>query len=609
MHSLENKNFDIIIVGGGHAGIEAAHMASEFELKVGLISLPKVKLGSMPCNPAIGGVGKGQVVREIDALGGIMGYLADLGAIQYRILNESKGFAVQSPRAQIDKELYADNATDFLSKKLRLTIIRDELKSISSLNEGGNSFQLEIGDGIQLFSKKVIITAGTFLGGELHCGEKIVTGGRVGVQSSGALSKIFQGLQEKALRFKTGTPPRLKHSTINYDVMERQESDAKVRNFHALNEPYRRMVNQICCHITHTNQNTIDIIAANREKSPIFNGQIVARGPRYCPSIEDKVARYPERYSHHVFIEPEGLNSDLIYPNGLSSSLPEEVQEKFIRSIPGLEKAEIEIPGYAVCYDVLDTTLLKRTLECKSFAGLYFAGQVNGTSGYEEAAGQGLMAGINAALSLTSKTEMILERKDSYIGVMIDDLVGNPRDEPYRLFTARSENRLYIRDDNALLRMYKYRKLLRLSQKLDQYLDQFGDEVSALRNICIEEKMRGPGHSVDKIALHLKQAENPVQELAALCEREGIKFLPGVEETVAISLKYDGYIKRSEVENEKIHHLEMRQIQWEKWIKSPNISNECRQRIEKVQPATFGQLKRIEGIRPATLAVVAGNFS
>ena len=439
---MENT-FDIAIVGGGHAGVEASWISSQFDLKICLVSSPNVGLGSAPCNPSIGGVGKGQVVREIDSLGGAMGFLADMSGIQYRTLNESKGYAVQSTRVQIDKDLYSKNAEKLLGSVENLTIVRDMVIKVIKLD---NLFELTLESGKKILSSKLIITAGTFLNGKLHTGDVQSEGGRVDAKKSVSLNDLISENDLFAGRFKTGTPARLKKSSINYESLEIQPSDNSTRNMSLLSTPFERSIAQADCYLTYTNEDTLSIIRANKERSPIFNGQISGIGPRYCPSIEDKAFRYVDKNIHHVFIEPEGHSLETMYPSGVSTSLPKEVQLEFLRTINGLENCEIHTYGYAVEYDVVDTSQLDITLQAKSIPGLYFAGQICGTSGYEEAAGQGLIAGSNAALSIIGLPRLILSREESYIGVMIEDLITSKRDEPYRLFTARSENRLFIRE-------------------------------------------------------------------------------------------------------------------------------------------------------------------
>ena len=614
------KNFDILIIGGGHAGSEAAYISSQFGLQVALISGPGASIASTPCNPAIGGVGKGQVVREIDALGGMMGMIADKAGIQFRTLNESKGFAVQSTRVQVDKELYTKYATELLESIDNLTIIREMVKAVT---KDESEFKVQTEDGNIYSAQKVIVTTGTFLNGKLHTGEEQTSGGRVECKPSVGLGDLFSEIKTLPNRFKTGTPPRLDKNTIDYSQMEPQESDSGTRNFSSLANPFERNSKQVNCYLTRTNSETLSIIRANKERSPIFNGQIKGVGPRYCPSIEDKAFRYTEKDVHHVFVEPEGLDVETIYPNGISTSLPKDVQESFIRTIAGLENAKTLIHGYAVEYDVVDTSELSRTMEYKTLPGLYFAGQVCGTSGYEEAAGQGIMAGINASLSFLSKDSLILDRNDSYIGVMVEDLVSNKRDEPYRLFTARSENRLYVREDNTIQRMSKYRKVMDLTSKLDIFQENFLDEAEILENL-IENTMyyaqaetkrvfdeKGYGSLETNISLKelLRRPNlNPIETLKSETEIMGASFNPDVIRTVAISAKYEGYIDRALVESEKINRLSKKKINWEILAESKNISFECKLRIKQIRPETFGQLQRMEGIRPATLAYVAGNL-
>lgn len=610
------NQFDIAVLGGGHAGLEAAWIASQFNLRVAIFTLPNVSLGSAPCNPSIGGVGKGQVVRELDALGGLMPRLADKAGIQYRTLNDSKGLAVQSTRVQIDKEIYSQEAEASISRISNIKVIREKVVAIKRSGEGFVLTTSETNYG----SAKVIVTVGTFLNGKLHTGETQRSGGRVDAEASASLDDLFGGIKTRPIRFKTGTPPRILRTSIDTSVMEEQPSDDCTRNFHSLNKPFQRHIRQVSCFLTHTSEDTLSIIRANKERSPMYNGQISGVGARYCPSIEDKAFRYPDRNSHHVFVEPEGLELDTVYPSGISSSLPVEVQEAFVRTIPGLEKCEIKIPGYAVEYDVVDTTGLRLTLESRSQSGLYFAGQVNGTSGYEEAAGQGWVAGANAALSFLGRNSLCLSRHDSYIGVMIEDLCANTRDEPYRLFTSRSENRLLIREDNAAQRMAPYRLELLLREEMDQYLEEFLLQHAVLSDLCDEFMLSEDSELLKEfsgeenqqltkrisISELLKQGwVHPVQALARVLAFNQLDFDYDLIRTVAIEKKYEGYIKRFDDQFMKIKKMDATLINWAEICQSTNVSFECRQRISKTKPETFGQLKRIEGIRPATLAVVA----
>lgn len=614
------NEFDIAVVGGGHAGVEAAWISSQMGLAVCLISSIESGLASAPCNPAVGGVGKGQVVREIDALGGLMGLLADYAGIQYRTLNESKGYAVQSTRVQIDKVLYTSKAEEVLEAVPNIRIIRNMVINISHLD---NKFVITTKENISIVSKKLILTTGTFLNAKLHTGDIQIMGGRVGCTNSTGLNGLFPQIPFQYMRFKTGTPPRLLNTSIDYTKLLEQKSDNSTRNFSSMAQPYSRSSKQVSCFLANTNSNTLSIIRANKDRSPLFNGQIKGIGPRYCPSIEDKAYRYLDKDIHHVFIEPEGLSISTVYPNGLSTSLPRDVQQAFINSIVGLEAAEILVNGYAVEYDVIDTSYLKQTLEHKNIEGLYFAGQVCGTSGYEEAAGQGIVAGINAGLSIRELAPLIIDRADSYIGVMIEDLVLNKRDEPYRLFTARSENRLFIREDNTLTRMYKYRSSLQLQGPLDIFQRHFLTELELLNSliksttyyatesnrIYFKNSNYGPLDTNITLFELVKRSDlNPVSTLARELDYNKCKFRDDIVYTAAISAKYEGYINRSIVESDKLNKLSKKKLDINKLLSSNQISFECKSRIKNILPETFGQLQRIEGIRPATLAFVAGNI-
>lgn len=608
-----NKDFDIAIVGGGHAGVEAAYIASQFEnLHIAIITLPKVGLASAPCNPAIGGVGKGQVVRELDALGGVIGKLADMAGIQYRTLNDSKGYAVQSTRVQIDKDKYSVFAEQVINEIPNITIIKEKVNGLKKLDDG---FEI-IAEKWSYRTKKIIFTVGTFLNGKLHIGQEQTVGGRYNTESSHSLSDFFKNIKTTTARFKTGTPARLDKNTIDYSVLDEQPSDYGVRNFHALNDFNARNLNQVSCYLARTNEKTMQIIRDNKENSPMYNGQIQGVGARYCPSIEDKANRYPDKDIHHVFIEPEGLDLDTVYPSGISTSLPREAQEAFVTSIKGLENAKIKIYGYAVEYDVIDTTLLDYSLEHQEIPGLYFAGQVNGTSGYEEAAAQGYIAGVNAALKILGKESFVLRRTNSYIGVMIEDLISNTRDEPYRLFTARNENRLYVREDNAVLRMFPHREQLNLSKSIDEYNNYFVNLYENLYDLLGSYFLNPNDKFLEFIDLKvprrlsmievLKMANlDPVEVLEKFFVFSKMIVPRETSRCLAISIKYSGYIDKAETQYKKVAKLDELQINWEEIMSSENVSFECKQRISKIKPTTFGQLKIIDGIRPATLAIVA----
>ena len=613
---MEQFEFDIAIVGGGHAGFEAAHCASQFKnLSVVIVTMPEVGLASAPCNPAVGGVGKGQVVRELDHLGGIMGKLADLSGIQFRTLNESKGYAVHSTRIQIDKEIYSKNAEKLAESIENLTVLKSKVIKTSKSND---IFQI-IAEDYKILAKKVVFTVGTFLNGKLHYGLDSKEGGRHETRKTDGLNSIFKDIKVNPKRFKTGTPPRLDVDTIKFKDMEVQPSDSNVESMHVLHGTFQRFIEQKNCYLTYTNVESMTVIRENKEKSPMFNGNIKATGARYCPSIEDKAYRYPDKNIHHVFVEPEGLNLKTMYPSGISTSLPIEVQQKMVNTIVGLEEAKILVPGYAVEYDVVDTTQLDSTLQLIDLPGLYFAGQVNGTSGYEEAAGQGLIAGFNAALSILGREPLVLSRNDSYIGVMIEDLVSNLRDEPYRLFTARSENRLYIREDNTALRMAKYRRSLGLYNQIDHYIDSFeesfkcymdllGKTLVDTRDMFYVEQNIKFDKKVSLIEVLKLSHINPIEFLQRYFAYNSLEIDYRLIKCLAISVKYSGYIAKSDEVNQKTIKLDDKPIDWSKLVSSENISFECKQRITAIKPSTFGQLRRIEGIRQATLSAVAGQY-
>ncbi|MDA8793462.1 tRNA uridine-5-carboxymethylaminomethyl(34) synthesis enzyme MnmG [Bacteriovoracaceae bacterium] len=617
------KIFDVIVIGGGHAGIEAAYAASSFpEISVALITLPGVPIGAAPCNPSIGGVGKGQVAREIDCLGGAMGMLADKSGIHYRTLNTSKGPAVYSTRVQIDKEIYPREALKLLESRNNITIVYDRVIGMNISDTGEESIEI-VSNELSYRSIKCIFTLGTFLKGLLHFGEKTVEGGRFHVEQSNVkFPEIFNRLFIS--RFKTGTPARLNKHSIDYSELEKQASDGETPNLSLLSTYNSRRLEQKSCYLTYTNKKTIDLILENKERSPMFNGQIKGTGARYCPSIEDKAFRYPEKSIHHVFIEPESNELDTVYPSGISTSLPIDIQEKFVKTIKGLESAEILIPGYAVEYEVIDTSLLDLTLSLKDYPNIYFAGQINGTSGYEEAGAQGFIAGINASLAIQNKERMVLSRSDSYIGVLISDLVTSVRDEPYRLFTSRVENRLHIREDNTPIRMLPYRISLGLSQEIDEILIRFNKEADLILNLLknnyfssesselIHLKHSFPSLNVPRrttLSEILKSIQpEPEKVLCLFLENMGISIPMNVIRAVVFTNKYEGYIKKSENDLRDKERINIKKINVQAVLSSENISFECKERIKRFNPSTFGELRLISGIRPATLVAVAAQL-
>ncbi|MCK5072064.1 MAG: tRNA uridine-5-carboxymethylaminomethyl(34) synthesis enzyme MnmG [Bacteriovoracaceae bacterium] len=614
--------YDIIVIGAGHAGIEASWIAASLGISVGTFVMPGVPIAETPCNPAVGGVGKGQIVREIDAMGGLIGRIADMAAIHYKTLNDSKGYAVRSTRVQVDKTLYSKIAEDILVKNKNIDVIR---KKITRAQKEDDQFVLMDDKHNSYCCKKLIICAGTFLDGLLHTGDEKTDGGIINADKSPALEDLccFQQNQKKK-RFKTGTPARLDKYSIQWEKLKEQPSDSNAKTFHMFNNADLRINKQISCHITKTNEKTLSIIRDNKDVAPLYNGQIKGVGPRYCPSIEDKAFRYIDRNDHQLFLEPEGLDINTVYPNGISTSLPKDVQEKFVRTISGLENTKFIQYGYAVEYDVVDATSLDGSLEHNEICGLYFAGQINGTSGYEEAAAQGLVAGINAAQSIRKRPKIIFDRNCCYIGVLIEDIITNVLDEPYRLFTSRAENRLYIREDNTVLRMYYYRKLLGVRQEIDKFQEDFIKQQNLLSILCNEYfydvkestkeyfRIHGYGNINKRMSLKdlLKRADlDPVYVLKTEINRIGACFNDQVIDTVAITKKYEGYINRAEIEFKRMDKMDRMSIDWKILSENKKISNECRQRIGQIRPKTFSQLRRINGIRPATIAYIASYCS
>ena len=617
---MKENTFDLIVVGGGHAGIEAAHIGAKLGLRVALLSMPGVPLGSTPCNPSIGGVGKGQVVREIDYLGGLMGKVADRAAIHYRTLNESKGYALRSTRVQIDRKLYEEEVSKELNKINNLSIIWGKVEKIDREEKG--IFCAQVRERKYL-GRRLILTTGTFLGGRLHRGDEQRDGGREGCPSSVGMGDLLGRVETLPFKFKTGTPPRLHRDSLALESLKKQPSDPLARTFHWKNDKLERNRPQRECFLTSTNAKTMDIIRKGEHLSPLFNGQIRGIGPRYCPSIEDKAFRYPDRETHHIFLEPEGLHTKVFYPSGVSTSLPRELQLSFLRTIEGLENCEVLVYGHAVEYDVVNTRKLSLSLEYQDIRGLYFAGQVNGTSGYEEAAAQGLVAGINAAYSLQGRDPFRLRRSESYVGVLIDDLVGQSQDEPYRLFTARNEHRLYAREDNTFLRMAPYRLGLGLRDQLDIHLENLLEEHALLKDLLSRYVLREKSHGeffrslgpniFSRGGIYLgnllrNSRIDSINVLRGTLERSGLSFQDEVLETAAIGEVYGGYIEKGQREWGRRKERDHSPLHLPSLLNSPNISFECKQRIRKASPETFGQLKKIEGLRPATLAHVCGKI-
>ena len=599
-------NVDIIVIGGGHAGCEAAFAASRFKKKVLLVTHDTSTIGQMSCNPAIGGLGKSHLVREIDAMGGLMGVCADIAGIHFKVLNASKGPAVRATRTQSDRVLYSKSVKSVIDSEHLLTSISEEVVDIEI--ENGRASGVKLKNGEIIYGKKIILTAGTFLNGRLFTGEEEEDGGRKKSKSSKILANCLRSLDLGDARLKTGTPPRILTSSIDFSVLEIQPGDTPrpCMSFIGSSDMHPEQMN---CFITRTNTKTHDFIRSGLDRSPMFSGRIDGIGPRYCPSIEDKIHRFADKESHQIFIEPEGLTSDEVYPNGISTSMPKDIQEKMVKSILGFEKAKITQFGYAVEYDFFDPRNLSHTLETKSIENLYFAGQINGTTGYEEAAAQGLVAGINASLSLDGKEPWIESRSNSYIGVLIDDLVTLGTKEPYRMFTSRAEHRLLLREDNADQRMtpYAYRLGIISNKRWDIFqskMTQIDRETQALKKMKIDPSLfGGKNKSKQPVLSILKRPEAKLEEIYKLVKRP----LPekGVLLDIETTKKYAGYIERQNKEIKKIKKYENAKIPEEIIFSDiTGLSNEVKQKLEKVMPKTIAHAQRIPGITPAAISLL-----
>jgi len=610
------KDFDVIVVGGGHAGTEAALASARSGANTLLLTQNIETLGQMSCNPAIGGIGKGHLVKEIDALGGIMAKAIDLGGIQFRTLNASKGPAVRATRAQADRLLYKQAVRTTLENQPNLALFQ---QTVADLIVVGNQVcGVKTQMGLNFMAKAVVLTTGTFLGGKIHIGLENYSGGRAGDPASIALADRLRELPFRIDRLKTGTPPRIDGRTIDFSKLEEQHGDdpVPVFSFMGKREQHPR---QIPCHITRTNSKTHDIIRAGLDRSPLYSGVIEGIGPRYCPSIEDKIVRFADRDTHQIFVEPEGLDTHEIYPNGISTSLPFDVQYEFVRSMLGFENAEIVRPGYAIEYDFFDPRDLKMSLETKHMNGLFFAGQVNGTTGYEEAAAQGLIAGLNAA-RLTQELDSWCPRRDeAYIGVMIDDLITRGTQEPYRMFTSRAEYRLLLREDNADLRLTEKGRELNLVD--DERWKAFDIKRSSIANLQDDLKKQWirveseQAHEVEEIwgkpllkeanlMELLRRPEIDIQRLLGFFEG-GDSIADQVGEQVEIQAKYEGYIVRQQTEIDKaLRHDHLRLPDSLDYAGVPGLSNEVSQKLKAQRPETLGQASRIPGMTPAAISLL-----
>ena len=605
--------YDVIVIGGGHAGVEAAEVCSRFGVKTLLITHDKSKMGEMSCNPAIGGIGKSHLAKEVDALGGLMARATDKAGIHYRVLNSTKGQAVRATRVQTDRELYKAAIQNFLSYSANLTIKEDSVVDLDIKNSTIKSVITEKGESI--FSNSVILTTGTFLGGVIHTGLEQSSGGRIGDPSSDKLAHKLRDLNLKVGRLKTGTPPRLNKHSIDWSLLSPQPGDTPTPLLSYTSKANERP-EQLNCYMTRTNKTTHQVILNHLDESPIYSGVIEGVGPRYCPSIEDKVMRFSERDSHQIFAEPEGLNSDLIYPNGISTSLPLKAQTELIQSIKGFENAEIVRPGYAIEYDFFDPTGLKHSLETKTISGLFFAGQINGTTGYEEAAAQGIMAGINASLRATNQEAFELQRDEAYIGVLIDDLVSLGTKEPYRMFTSRAEYRLILREDNADMR------LTEKGRKLGIVSDLLWEKYQNKRDVTTQEILRLKKDKLKPNTLEARKIKKQTGEgvssnisLFEMLKRPKVlhshlpqgetTLVPNAVDEIEAFAKYEGYIKRQKLDIERLQRNENTPIpNYIDYEKVVGLSNEVKQKLSEARPASLARASRLPGVTPAAISLL-----
>jgi len=607
-----DESYEVVVVGAGHAGCEAAHAAARMGCSTALYTMNADLIAQMSCNPAVGGIAKGHLVREIDALGGVMGLVADEAGIQFRLLNTSRGPAVWSPRAQEDKTLYRTLMRRTLEKTANLFIKQAEVTEL--LFEGKTIVGIELQDGRRVGANAVVLTTGTFLNGLIHIGEKQFTSGRSGEPAAIVLANCIRSLGFEWGRLKTGTPPRLDRHSIDFSVFEKQEGDKHPTPFSLRTQAEPK--NAECCYITQTNERIHEIIRTNMKRSPLYSGQIQGIGPRYCPSLEDKVVKFAERDHHQVVLEPEGVDSREIYVNGMSTSLPIDIQREVLSNIKGLESAQMMRPGYAIEYDFVQPTELHPWLETKKIEGLFFAGQINGTTGYEEAAAQGILAGINSALKIRKRPHFLLSRSDAYIGIMIDDLVTKGTSEPYRMFTSRAEFRLNLRIDNADRRLTPMGRDIGLvtDEHWSQYLDR-QSRIERLQSRLSQTKPDPSHHFFVSRGMELRDRPTVMALLRRPEVRLEALFAEGVieseqlrrEDVVSIetAVKYEGYLKQQEREVEKLRKAEEKRIPADlDYDKMPGLSREIVEKLSRVRPSSIAQASRIPGVTPAAISIL-----
>ena len=612
-----NEIYDVIVVGGGHAGCEAAAAAANLGSKTMLVTMNMQTIGQMSCNPAMGGIAKGQIVREIDALGGYSGIIADKSAIQFKMLNLSKGPAMWSPRTQNDRMLFAEEWRLALENTPNLDFFQDMVKNI--IIENGKVAGVITNIGVEIRGKAVVLTNGTFLNGLIHIGEKQFGGGRMGEPKAFGITEQLVSLGFEVGRMKTGTPVRIDGRSLDYSKMEEQKGDENPQKFSYLDTP--KLKEQRSCYITYTNETVHDILRSGFDRSPMFNGTIQSIGPRYCPSIEDKINRFAERNRHQLFVEPEGWKTVEIYVNGFSSSLPEDIQAKALRHVPGFENAKIFRPGYAIEYDYFPPTQLKHTLETKLIENLFFAGQINGTTGYEEAAGQGLIAGINAHNKVHGKDEFTLSRDEAYIGVLIDDLITKGTEEPYRMFTSRAEYRLLLRQDNADIRLTEKshniglaseERLRKVEEKIKKSgeLEEFLKELSLKPNVInpiLEENESNPVDQAYRASQILTRPNINLEKLSKIkiIGNKAREYSEEIQEQAEINIKYKGYIEKEKENVAKLQRMENIKIPDDfDFSKVASLSSEALQKMNNIRPKNIAQASRISGVSPADINVL-----